>query len=1079
MSCPRCGTENRQGAVFCRDCGAILGGACPACGAKCADESRFCDMCGAPLRAIPALVGASPRFGARRGYTPNHLTDRILTSRSAMEGERKQITVLFADIKSSMELLGDRDPEEARQLLDPVLELMMEAVHAYEGVVNQVLGDGIMALFGAPLALEDHALRAGYAALRMLASIARHGDETQRRHGIPLQIRIGLNSGDVLVRSIGSDLDMDYSAIGQTTHLAARLEQLAKPGTALCSAATIRLAEGFFQTRALGPVPIRGLAEPVEVFELVGVTAAQQRFHAAAARGLTRFVGRRDEYDTIAEAMGRVEQGHGQLVALIGEPGIGKSRLVWEVTRSPLTAGWRVLECGALSYGSDTPYLPVRRLLRAYFQIDDGDETTGIREKVTDRLLALDPRFGELAVPILALLDMPVPDAQWAGLDPPQRRQQTNDAIKRLLYRESENQPLLIVLEDLHWVDRATEILLDALVERLATARIALLVNCRPEYQLPWGSKTSFTQLRLEPLDHAGAGELLAALLGADPALRPLAESLFKQTGGNPYFLEESVRTLAHGGVLAGEPGRYRLMKALDRIEVAPTVQSVVAARVDGLAAEDKRLLQAAAVVGPSVPIDLLRMISDSGMEDVRAGLMRLREAGFLYESRLYPEAEYAFTHAITCDVAYGSLLQERRRALHARIVPAMEAHYADRLPEHAEHLAHHAIHGELWEQAAVHSHAAATKAAARSAYQEAVAHFEQALGAFRRLPETKDRLAHAIDLRLALRSSLFPLGEIARDLENLQTAEAQALRLDDRRRLAWILAYMIRDCSILGMPDQAIERGQRALALLPEAADLELEMLINGHLGSVCFARGDYRQAVELLSKGVDTIRGGLELRRFGLPGPASVFFRVWLVSSLSRLGRFPEAEAQAEESLRIARQADQPLALMVAHYTAGFFLVHRPDLPRAVDELERSLHLCRTWKLPAWFSNIASILGYAYAQSGRMEEGVLLMQQAIEASRASGGMVNHASEVTRLGEAFLLAGRLDEAHELGQRALDLARKHKERGNEALALRLLAEVAVRRSPRDESVARGLYGQAGRIAAELGMEPLLNAMTRA
>lgn len=568
------------------------------------------------------------------------------------------------------------------------------------------------------------------------------------------------------------------------------------------------------------------------------------------------------------------------------------------------------------------------------------------------------------------------------------------------------------------------------------------------------------------------------ALLGDGPALRPLAEALIKQTGGNPYFLEESVRTLVQGGVLEGEPGRYRLMKPVDRIEVSPTVQSVVAARVDGLSPEDKRLLQAAAVIGPSVPIELLRMISNSTMEALRAGLMRLREAGFLYESRLYPEAEYAFTHAITCDVAYGSLLQERRRALHARIVAAMEAHDAERLPEHAEHLAHHAIHGELWEQAAAHSHAAATKAAARSAYQEAVAHLEQALAALGRLPETKERLAQAIDLRLALRGSLFPLGEIARDLENLQTAEAQALRLDDRRRLAWILAYMIRDCSILGMSDQAIEWGQRALALVPEVADLELEMLINGYLGSVCFARGDYRQAVDLLGKGVDTLRAGLELRRFGLPGPASVFFRVWLVSSLTRLGRFQEAEAQAEESLRIAREADQPLALMVAHYTAGFSLVHRPDLPRAIAEIEQSLQLCRTWKLPAWCSNIASILGYAYAQSGRMEEGVSLMQQAIDASRASGGMVNHASEVTRLGESLLLAGRLDEAHELGQRALDLARKHKERGNEALALRLVAEVSARRAPADEATARDLYAQASRIAAELGMEPLRTAMNQ-
>ena len=1022
------------------------------------------------------LTDAAPRFGPRRGYTPTHLAERVLTSRSALEGERKQITVLFADIKSSMELLADRDPDEARQLLDPVLRLMMEAVHAYQGIVNQVLGDGIMALFGAPLALEDHALRAGYAALRMLRDIARHGDEVQRRHGIPIQIRIGINSGEVLVRTIGSDLDMDYSAVGQSTHLAARLEQLAKPGTALCSASTLRLAEGFFETRPLGAVPIRGLADPVEAFELIGVTPARQRFHAAAARGLTRFVGRRLEYETLVESLRQAAERRGQFVALIGEPGVGKSRLVWEVVRSPATQGWRVLEAGSLSYESGTSYRPLRRLLQDYFRIDDRDDAARVREKVAERLLALGPRVAELAVPLLALLDLPVEDAQWTVLDPAQRRQQTNDALRRLLLRESEQQPLLIVLEDLHWVDRETETFLEAFVPHVATARMALLVNCRPEYPLPWGSRVSFSQLRLEPLDAGGARELLAALAGDHPSLEPLTAALIARTGGNPFFLEESVRTLLRDGVLAGEPGHLRLAKPLDRIEVAPSVQSLVAARVDGLAEDEKRLLQAAAVIGPTVPSELLRLVSDLPQPALGAGLMRLREAEFLYESRLYPELEYAFTHAISCDVAYGSLVQERRRALHARIVDAMQTYYADRVEEHVERLAHHAIRGERWEAAVTHSRAAAAKAATRSAYPDAVAHLEQALAALARLPETPERLGQAIDLRLALRSALFPLREITRDLKSLEMAEALALRLGDHRRLAWVLTYMTRDLSILGQPDQAIERGRRALDLAPEAADLELEMLINGYLGSVCFARGDYRQAVELLGKGVDRLDGALELERYGLPGPASVFFRIWLVSSLTRLGEFAEAGAQAEESLRIARRADQPLALIVAHYTAGFHLVHQPaQIARGVAELEKSLELCRTWKLPAWFSNVASILGYAYAKSGRMEEGVALMQKAIDESVAGGGMVNHAIEVGRLAEARLIAAHWDEAAALGARALDLAGTHKERGNEAIARWILAEAAARRPSPDAAAAREDYTRAAALASELGMEPLLAA----
>ena len=698
-------------------------------------------------------------------YTPSYLAEKILTSRSALEGERKQVTVLFADLKGSMELLADRDPEEARQLLDPVLERMMAAVHRYEGTVNQVMGDGIMALFGAPIAHEDHAMRACYAALAMQAAIRTYAEDARRAHGITVQMRVGLNSGEVVVRAIGNDLHMDYSAVGQTTHLAARMEQLATPGSILLTADTLRLVEGLVQVTALGPIPVKGLPEPVEVFELVGASTLRGRFQARAAGGLTRFVGRETELAALVQALERARAGHGQVVAVVGEAGVGKSRLVYECVQAHQLQGWRVLESASVSYGKATPYFPVIDLLRRYTHVEERDDVRTIRAKVTGQVLTLDETLQETIPALLSLLDALPEDSPFRTLDPPQRRQRTLEALKRVLLRESQVQPLLLVFEDLHWIDSETQALLESLVESLPTVRLLLLVNYRPEYQHGWGSKTYYTQLRLDPLPPASAEALLRALLGDDPSLAPLIRLLIARTEGNPFFLEESVRTLVETGVLVGARGAYRLAQALPTIQVPATVQAVLAARIDRLPPEEKRLLQTAAVIGTEVPLPLLQAIAELPEEALHRGLAHLQAAEFLYETRLFPEHEYTFKHALTHEVAYGSLLQERRRVLHARIVEALEALAGDRVAEQVERLAHHALRGEVWDKALVYCRQAGEKAVARSAYREAVGYFEQALSALAHLPEQRDTREQAIDLRLALRSALFPSGDYGRIL--------------------------------------------------------------------------------------------------------------------------------------------------------------------------------------------------------------------------------------------------------------------------------------------------------------------------
>ena len=452
------------------------------------------------------------------------------------------------------------------------------------------------------------------------------------------------------------------------------MEQLATPGSILLTAATLRLVEGMVQVTPLGPVPVKGVAEPVEVFELVGASAIRRRLQAAVARGLTRFVGRQTELAALHQALERAGAGHGQVVALLGEAGVGKSRLVYEVVHSHRTQGWLVLESASVSYGKATPYFPVLDLLKRYAQVEDRDDTRTIRARVTGQVLTLDAALQETVPALLALLDALPEDSPFLTLDPPQRRRRTLDGLKRVLLRESQVQPLLLVFEDLHWIDTETQALLDGLVESVPTAQLLLLVNYRPEYQHGWGSKTYYTQLRLDPLPPVSAHEFLHALLGDDPSLVPLTQLLIARTEGNPFFLEESVRTLVETGVLVGTPGAYHLAQAVPSIQVPATVQAVLAARIDRLPPEEKRLLQTAAVIGMEVPLPLVQAIAELSEEALRRGLTHLQAAEFLYETRLFPEREYTFKHALTHEVAYRSLLQERRRVLHTRIVEALES---------------------------------------------------------------------------------------------------------------------------------------------------------------------------------------------------------------------------------------------------------------------------------------------------------------------------------------------------------------------------------------------------------------------
>jgi class 3 adenylate cyclase/tetratricopeptide (TPR) repeat protein len=1067
MKCSRCQHENPAGSNFCLECGAHLGLTCATCGTGLPAGSKFCNNCGTPLAS-----GVEARFASPDAYTPKHLAERILTSKAALEGERKQVTVLFADLRGSMEVLADRDPEEARKILDPVLAHMMDAVHRYEGTVNQVMGDGIMALFGAPLAHEDHAVRACYAALRMQESVNRYAEAARRTHGVNVQIRVGLNSGEVVVRAIGSDLRMDYTAVGQTTHLAARMEQLASPGTTLVTPSTFDLVEGFVAVKAIGPVPVKGLVDPVEVYEVTGAGPARTRLQATARRGLTRFVGRDAELDQLRRAQQFAASGRGQVAAIVGEAGVGKSRLVHEFVHSHRLQGWLILAAASVSYGKATSYLPVVDLLRGYFKIHDRDDLREIREKVTGKLFALDRALESTLPAFLALLDVPVDDATWPLLGAGERRQRTLDAVKRLLLREAREQPVLVIFEDLHWIDGETQAVLDALVENLGSTRLLLLVNYRPEYRHGWSGKTYYGQLRLDALPAESAAELLAALLGNDPGLGPLKQLLVKR--GNPFFLEETVRTLVETKALVGEQGRYRLTQPIQAIQVPSTVQTILAARIDRLSPDDKRLLQTASVVGKDVQFALLQAIAEMPEDALRAGLDRLQSAEFIHETGLYPDLEYSFKHALTHEVTYGGLLHDRRRHLHARIVSAIETLHKGRLAEHVERLAHHALRAELGETAVRYLRQAGLKAAARSALPEARTWFEQALGVLDSVADSPSMLEERFDIRLELRTVLTLLGESRRALALLREAAAVAGRLNDDAKRARVFVQLTSVHANLGELDEALAAGNRALAIARHLADPRLRVPATSYLAQAHYLRGDYERAVQLTAENLAALPPELAYEHLGLATPASIYDRVYLALGLTRLGRFTDASETAAEAIRLAEPTHHAFAIGMAHHSLGFVHLARGDWVTAVPCFDRAIPVSRSGNVLITLVIQLALCAAALAYLGRTAEAsdrIAECEPLAERLAAMGVSLNIGVSYHWLGRASLLLGRLDEARRLGDRAMGL--NQSQLGSMVDMHHLLGDIAAHADRLDADRAAAHYRQALALAQPRGMRPLI------
>ena len=1019
-------------------------------------------------RASPRGADLDARLRGARAGPP---ASSILGRRPDLGGERKHVTVLVADAAGLTESYESFEPDLADELLTKVVPLLVDAVRRFDGTVSVLRGDGIVALFGAPRAHEDHAVRACYAALEMHAAIRPYAEQVSAERGTGVALRIGLDSGEVVVRTTVDGPVTGYTAIGPAVHAAARLRQFAQGWTTLVAQETARLAAGYVQVRPVGPAPGSGLTELAGAFEVVGVQPPRSRFQRVVGnRPLTPFVGRDVELTSLTPTFGRARAGRGQIVAVVGEAGVGKSRLVWECARSDQTDGWRILEAGTDPSGAATSYLAAIGLLRAFCRIEPWDDVPTIREKLAAGALTLDRALEPDLPALMALLDLTVDDATWLALDPPRRRRLTLDAVKRLLLRESREQPLLVIVEDLHWIDGETQALLDSLVESLPAARILLLVSYRPGYEHHWASKSYYTQVYVNVLSASSATELLSGLLG-DPSpgtgragLDSLKRLLVERTEGNPLFLEESVRSLVETGALVGTRGVYRLAGSIESVRVPATVQTVLAARIDRLASDDKRLLQTAAVIGKDLPFGLLRAIAEAPEADLHAGLARLVSAELLYSIRLFPEPEYTFKHALTHDVAYGSLLQERRRALHARIVEAIERLYADRLDEHVERLAEHAFRAELWGQAAAYGRQAGVKADGRAAYSEAVAAFERTLMALARLPETVETLRDAVDVRLELRQSLQVLHDQRRQGEALGEAERLAERLGDRRRLALVYQFQAMVLAT-SEPDRGVELARRAVAIGEELDDAGLLATTRYYLGFSLALRGAYHEALAVLRLNLSTL--GLDARVGG--ALVSMITGVWIGYCLSELGEFDEAAALGDEILQIAQQDGRAFWVTRAMLGVVYVARVRDDHPTAILWSERAIELGLAQGVQNSVILGTAFLGQTLARAGRPSEARPLLERGLLLLERAGNLFLYTMHLGWLARVCDAEGDVSRAFDLARQSVEQAAAQGHRGVLAENRWHLATILAHAGERD---AEGTYQEALALADELGMRPL-------
>jgi transcriptional regulator with AAA-type ATPase domain/tetratricopeptide (TPR) repeat protein len=1004
---------------------------------------------GPPARRRGGRPPARPRAmtaGDSAGLADRRDAQEAASAPESREPRRGARRVTLMQVRLTAPAHGPEAPEIRR-----ALDATADKLESFGRHVEERSASGLLAAFGLTPE-EDAPRRAAHAALAVQRLASRARMDIARRP----DAAIALHTGSLLLSQLDAAIDIDADALSRARRTLWSLLDAAGPGAVVASADTARFLAPRFD---LAPLP-----------EGDSSTAGARRVVRHAEAGRTRFVGRERELALLAERFELAQAGRGQVVLIVGEPGIGKSRLLHEFRRR-LGASATWVEGQALSFGRSTPFHPVIDMLRRVFRIDDGDPEAVVVEKIERGVRRLGDDARETLPFVRYLLSVDPGDPAVRTMDPKLRHAAIVRASHLLLERGAVLRPHVVVLEDTHWCDPATEDWIVRLADSIAAKRALLLLSCRPGYRPPSGDRSFHTGLALSTLSDPDTVRIAQGLLASDDLPPELQALIVDKAEGNPFFVEELMRSLLETGAVRRDGERVVMSGALDRLAVPDTIEATLLARVQRLDDSLRELLEVASVIGRTVPFPLVRAVVGLDEEALGGGLRRLQAAEFVYETRVFPELEHTFKHALTQDVAYGSLAPDRRRSLHARIVEAIERLYPNRPGEHLERLAYHATRGELWERALRYSRQAGDKAFDRSANREAVASWEQALAALVHLPERRENVEAAIDIRLALRSGLLQLGEIPRIIGYLREAGALASGLGDRRRLAWALTYMTIAHLFAGDPGQALSVGEQAYALAEEVGDVGLRATARTPWGHAHRERGDHRRAVALFREAIDALTGDLLRERLGQAMPPSLYARNIAAVSLAELGEFGEATRLGTESADLARTLDLPFGFALARIALGHTALLQGRLAEAADDLGMALELIRARGIPTWYPWAAAARGYALALSGRTGEGLPLLEGALERAMALPFLFGHSQWVSWFAHASLIAGRMEEADRLGREGVRLSRERGEQGYEAWGLHILAVIARAEPARgQEAEALDIAGLA--LADQLGMRPL-------
>ncbi len=895
MKCPKCQSDNPDDAKFCNECGSKLELVCTNCSKSNPLSSKFCNSCGHNLNGLrrPAAVD----YAKPQSYTPKFLADKILTSRSSIEGERKLVTVLFADVANYTSMSEKLDPEEIHQIMDGCFKILMDEIHKYEGTINQFTGDGVMALFGAPVAHEDHAQRACHAALLIQKALEVFEEKIKKDFGADFKMRIGLNSGTVIVGSLGDDLRMDYTAVGDTSNLASRIESMARPGTSLVSSHTHKLARDFFEFKSLGKIEMKGKEALQEAFELIKAGEVDTRIGASVAKGLSRFVGREKSIASLTEAYENTQSGSGQIVGIVGEAGLGKSRLHLEFKKRLSNDNFIYLEGRCLQYGGSMVYLPVLDILRSYFEIKDGDQELLIKKKMAEKILRLDEKLNGVLPAFHELLSLKVQDQAYQKLQPMQKREKAFEAIRDLLVRESQDRPIILVVEDLHWIDKTSEEFLSYLIEWLANTHILLVLLYRPEYTHTWGSKSHYTKIGLTQLTSQSSTELIQAIL-YDCEIEPGLETLIlNRSAGTPLYIEELTHSLLENGTIQREQNQCFLAIEPKDIQIPDTIQGIIAARMDRLEDNLKRTMQVASVIGRDFAFRILQTIT--GMrEELKSYLLNLQGLELIYEKSLFPELEYIFKHALTQEVAYNSLLHKRKKEIHGKIGKAIEQLYAERLEEFYEILAYHFVQAEGWEKAFLYLFKSGEKARQAYANREAITFYTHAI-------EVSDRITPALD-------------------------EEELLSVYEGRGLVWMLQTRL---------DEAIADFRTMLDLARKTGNKKKEGESLCHLSYSHFLKLSEDQVPFIEQYAQEALQLSQQT------GDQKVFAKSLLNLGLMQQwrGNLPEADRKLEESMQICRREEYKGSLAQNLMWLNAQAYWQGNISRAIPFCQESLAVSR----------------------------------------------------------------------------------------------------------------------------------------